>query len=415
MNIFNFGGGDKDSNNDYIRMYIAMDAGQNSLIKIYNQSGKGAIEYRTNSDYIWKLERRKFVSNTLVPLSQSESDKTGYPGSLAWIPGNSISSLSNSTLLEGFNIKSLTPKNQIDSNKFIKSQSIILEDYYDDPWAFDGKIQVINVTAITNDPFIEIRREEITNTALIDIKSSSIEGCIFSIDIKRNFLEGSFLKPGSLLLPERIEPVINESNKKDRTLQEWNSLFSINDNSNADSIFRSGENRDEVFTEELKKYLDENWNDKLKKNLWGDAITNQNIELSTRDPKKLKDHIYYCFYYFGLSEDILNIGKFYFQDNESGVPNASTLIRWHIGLGAKSKHSNQERYIINEESSLPVIGQTKVVRKVSGLPPKTSYVYNFENNSRSSFASATEEPENTLYIQSDEILTTESGDYIRGD
>lgn len=415
MNIFNFGGGDKDSNNDYIRMYIAMDAGQNSLIKIFNQSGKGAIEYKTNSDYIWKLERRKFVSNNLVPLSQSQSDKTGYPGSMAWIPGNSISSLSNSTLLEGFNIQSLTPKNQTDSNKFIKSQSIILEDYYDEPWVFDGKIQVTNLTVITNNPFVEVKREEVANTALIDIKSSSIEGCIFSLDIKRNFLEGSFLKPGSPLLSEKISPILNESNKKDRTLQEWNSLFSINDNSNADSIFRNGENRDEVFAEELKKYLDENWNDKLKKNLWGDLINNQNVELSTRDPKKLKDHIFYCFYYFGLSEDVFNMGKMSFSDNLAVAKNVNTIMRWHIGVGAKSKYSSQNRHIINEESYLPVIGETRVIKKISGLPPKTSYLYNMTNNNRSSLGTATTDPENALYIQSDEILTTESGDYIRGD
>lgn len=127
-----------------------------------------------------------------------------------------------------------------------------------------------------------------------------------------------------------------------------------------------------MFAEELKSYLDDTWHNKLKRNLWGDYIDNENIELSSRDPETLKNHIFYCFYYFGASDDINILSNASFYANEG--------LSWYIGLGGKSLFSDNIRSMKTELSYLPVISKTKKVTKVYGLPPRTTYSYNLQNN-----------------------------------
>jgi hypothetical protein len=53
---------------------------------------------------------------------------------------------------------------------------------------------------------------------------------------------------------------------------------------------------------------------------------------------------------------------------------------WHMSTGGKSIFSENVRDITSEVSYLPVIGETKKISKIYGLPPRTVYAYNLENN-----------------------------------
>lgn len=374
MNIYNFSSGDHDPSNDYVRIHAVMDAGSQSKIKIFNSGSSGVIQYQTSSDYIWKLERVKYISDEIVPLSVSQSSKIGYPDSMSWIPGEYISPLSSNKNIETGKLNSLTKKSDIDNLEYLKSPRLIVEDHYDYEWLPSGLIQVSKVKSSGGDiPFIEIEQNDISLTGSISLTSSSLEGCVFSMDIKKDFISNTANKAGSLILPEKFSAKQNSSQRKEDMLNEWNSIFEINANCNADSIFRDGENRDSAFIKELKAYIDKNWYGKMKRNLWGDYIDNQNINLSSRDPLILKNHIFYCFYYFGVSDDLYNLASYSYGYQDNGMS-------WHIGLGGKSNFSDNVRSIKKELSYLPVIKETKEVSKVYGLPLRSAYVYNLQNN-----------------------------------
>lgn len=374
MNIYNFSSGDHDPSNDYIRIHAAMDAGSQSKIKIFNSGSNGVIQYQTSSDYIWKLERVKYISDETVPLSASQSSKMGYPDSMSWIPGEYISPLSNNKNIETGKLNSLTKKSDTDELEYLKEPRLIVEDYYDYEWLPSGLIQVSKVNSSDgNIPFVEIEQNDISLTGSISLTSSSLEGCVFSMDIKKDFISNTANKAGSLILPEKFSAKRNSSQRKEDMLNEWNSIFEINADCNADSIFRDGENRDSAFIKELKGYIDKNWYGKMKRNLWGDYIDNQNINLSSRDPLILKNHIFYCFYYFGVSDDLYNLASYSYGYQDNGMS-------WHIGLGGSSNFSDNVRSIKKELSYLPVIKETKEVSKVYGLPLRSAYVYNLQNN-----------------------------------
>jgi hypothetical protein len=374
MNFYSISSGDHDPNNDFISMNIAMSADSYSNIKIYNSGTTGVIEYNTDSDYIWKMERVKYVSTGVVQLSSSQSQRIDYPDSLSWVPGNIVCPLSNNENVKVAKLKTFTNKVDLDEFEYLKSGKIILEDYYDEPWSPQGMIQVSNVySSEGNMPFVDVKEVNVSLTGSINLYSSSIAGSIFSIDIKRNFISGDGNQDGSINLPEEFDPVYTNSNRMGDTVEEWNSIFQINQNCNADSKFRNGVNRDEKFIEEIGGYLNKNWYNKLKRNIWGDYINNQNINLSSRDPEILKNHIFYCFYYFGASDDMNELFK-----ANSDLKNIDCS--WHMSTGGKSIFSENVRAITSEVSYLPVIGETKRVSKIFGLPPRTVYAYNLENN-----------------------------------
>lgn len=374
MNIYNMSSGDSDPSNDYISMQVVMDADSYSNIKIYNSGLSGIIEYETNSDYIWSFKRVKYISNQVVPLSQSQNQKIGYPDSIPWIPGDTISPLSNSKEVEVASLKGLTDKSSLSDLNYEKSGKIILEDIYDDMWNPSGVIKVSNVYSTEgNMPFVQVDNSNIEKTGSISLYSSSLAGCIFNIDIKKNFLSGEANQSGSLLLEDEFSEKGYSSVTKGELPVEWNSIFEINKNCNADSIFKNGKNRDEVFMDRLKKYLDLNWYNKLKRNLWGEYIEDESLDLSSRDPEVLKNHIYYCFYYFGASDDFYRLAQ-----RSYGYQYYN--LSWHIGLGGKSLFSNNKRGMREEISYLPVVNKTKKISKVYGLPPRTSYSYNLGDN-----------------------------------
>ena len=370
MNIYNMSSGDSDPNNDFIRMQVAMDANSYSSIRIYNSGGSGVLEYNTNSDYAWKVERVKYISEEIVPLETSQSQKVGYPDSISWVPGNSLCSLSNFSGIDVGKLKPLTKKEELNELEYVKSGYIFIEDYYESGWSPQGVIQVSNVYSNQgNMPFVDIKNSDVASTGIINIYSSSLDGCVFSIDLKRNFISGQANDAGSVLLPEEFKPIYSQSVRFGDTYKEWDSIFDLNEDCNADSIFRNGKNRDEAFSQEMEEYLNKNWYDKLKRNLWGSFINDENVNLSSRDPEVLKNHIFYCFYYFGASDDIYNLSA-------ANKMNA----RWHIDTGGKSLFSENRRIINIQNSYLPVINQTKPVSRVYGLPPRTAYTYNLQNN-----------------------------------
>jgi hypothetical protein len=134
-----------------------------------------------------------------------------------------------------------------------------------------------------------------------------------------------------------------------------------------------------VFYSELEQYINDNWSGRLKDHLWGKYINDETCPLSTRDPSKLKRHILYCYYYFGVSDDIYNLALKAYPDYKAQV-GIQTVMRWHIGLGGKSKYSKNRRFITEEYSYLPAISEYKTVSKVMGLPPRTLYIYSVANN-----------------------------------
>jgi hypothetical protein len=402
MNIYSVSSGDSDPNNDYFRMYAAMDAGSASTIRIYQSGGRGVMAYSTTSDYIWKLERRKYASSEIVELKASEVDKVGYPNSIGWVPGTGVSALSNSPFVSTGRMEVLVPKSALSESNFIKSGIFIPEDHYDTEWSATGVIAVSNVSGgfadysglnmnavnSSNPPFVRLGNTNTATTGVIEVFASQLEGCVFQMDIGRNFLSGAAVKTGMLLLPEEFGPVYTLASDKLSVKNEWNSIFEINAGANADIFFRSGENRDQVFGEAMEKYLNENWYGKLQQHLWGSQIDDTSVNLSSRDPEVLKNTIIYCFNYFGASNDIFAMGRWsYFN----GVVGVGTSLEWHIGLGGKhlrqhggligkSLYSNSYRFLRQETAYLPTIGKYMNVNKVFGLPPRTSYSYNLENN-----------------------------------
>lgn len=416
INIYNISSGDSDPNNDYINIHASMDASETSFVSVYNVDGTGVIQYNTRSDYLWKVERKKYFSESNVNLKSSQSSKLGYPEYFSWAPGNKISVLSNDERIENNEYLPLTQKNDISDADIEKSNILVLSDYYDDPWVPSGAVVVDQVysTKIGGDdfegdpPFVSLTTGESVqpvsgfmdklqpilgisdaekeaikqNTKQIckfQLSSSSLEGSVFSFNIVKNFLGGDYFASGNVNLPPKFGRIKLNQTDNLSTLREWNSIFLINDDCNVDSIFREGENRDTVFYQELEAYVEDNWNGRLKDHLWGNYIDDETCELSTRDPNKLKRHILYCYYYFGVSDDVYNLALKAYPDYKAQV-GAQTVMRWHIGLGGKSKYSKNKRFLTTEFSYLPAISEYKTVSKVMGLPPRTLYIYSVANN-----------------------------------
>ena len=221
--------------------------------------------------------------------------------------------------------------------------------------------------------------DDIATTGTIEIASSSLEGTIFQMDIKRNFSLKNTPEPGSPYLPEKFGITSTAATDKNSTLNEWNSLFAINDDCNADWIFRGGEVRDLVFADEMVNYLNRNWYGKLQDHLWGDIISNTSVPLASRDPGDLKRTILYSLYYLGASDDILNLGRLSYPYPPS-INQYSTSIRWSIGVGAYSFNSAAKRYLVKETVFLPPIGEYRNVNRVLGLGPRASYAASAADN-----------------------------------
>lgn len=404
--------------NDYFSLSVAMDAATNSEINLFSINGFVMLQYTTKSDYVFEFSRHRDFTDEVVTLESSSSGMIGYPDKISWIPGGHVSMLSQEQVVSN-KIPPTQDISLLDDNQYHKGEFLILGDYYNLPSPQVGQWEPQDLRSIEGSnksvPHLEVRTKKdgsygrvyyavkyfmdhfsfpdefaegipsfdqllpATHELMaIEIFSSKLEGSLFQFNIKRNFLEKDLLGQGAFGLQKKPNLIYDRLVDKNTTLTEWNSIFDINGSANADSIFRDGSNRDEVFYQQLEEYINKNWYGKLRRNLWGDAIEDESVELTTRDPKILKDNILYCFYYFGASDDVKNLGLFSYKDYSPG--SGDTVIRWHIGLGAKSRYSNERRSLLSEQAYLPPVKQQKKISKVVGLSPRPSYAYDVEYN-----------------------------------
>ncbi len=412
MNFKNIDISLSNNQNDYLSFSVAMDAATSSEINLFNIGGTGILQYTTKSDYVFELSRHRAFTNEVKQLSATEPDMIGYPDGLAWVPGQHVSMLS-----EEDTVTNKLPITQdvtlLSEDEYHKGEFLILDDYYNISWPTEGDWFPVELTSIEDSnkssPHLEIKTNQqgsigrksyavrylkdkfllsdsYANSLLasaeelmaLEIFSPKLEGSLFKFSLKRNSLEEDLLGAGSIRLGKKPELVYGRLTDKHTTLTEWNSIFDVNGSANADSIFRDGSNRDEVFYQHLEEYINKNWHGKLKRNLWGDAIEDESVELTIRDPKILKDNILYCFYYFGASDDVKNLGLFAYKD--FSVTSLDTVINWHVGLGAKSRYSSEHRSLSTELAYLPAIKKQQQISRVVGLSPRSSYAYDVEYN-----------------------------------
>ena len=401
-----------NNQNDYLSFSIAMDAATNSEINLFNIGGTGILQYTTKSDYIFELSRHRSFTNESKPLSTTELDMVGYPDGLAWVPGEHVSMLSQESTVTN-KLPITQDVTLLSEDEYHKGEFLILDDYYNISWPAEGDWFPVELTSIEDSnkssPHLEIKTnqqgslgrrsyavrylkerfslsETHANVLLLfskelmalEILSPKLEGSLFKFNLKRNYLEEDLLGVGSIRLDEKPGLIYGGLVDKNTTLTEWNSIFDVNGSANADSIFRDGSNRDEVFYQHLEEYINKNWYGKLKRNLWGDAIEDESVELTTRDPKILKDNILYCFYYFGASDDVKNLGLFSYKDFSTTL--LDTVINWHIGLGSKSRYSSEHRALSTELAYLPAVKKQQQISRVVGLSPRSSYAYDVEYN-----------------------------------
>ena len=401
-----------NNQNDYLSFSVAMDAATNSEINLFNIGGTGILQYTTKSDYVFELSRHKAFTNEVKQLSATESDMIGYPDGLAWVPGQHVSMLSQEDTVTN-KLPITQDVTLLSEDEYHKGEFLILEDYYNISWPAEGDWFPVELTSIENSnksgPHLEVKTNQQGSTGrksyavrylkdkfslsdshadslltsaeelmALEIFSPKLNGSLFKFDLKRNFLEEDLLGIGSLRLDEKPELIYGGLVDKHVTLTEWNSIFDVNGSANADSIFRDGSNRDEVFYQHLEEYINKNWYGRLKRNLWGDAIEDESVELTTRDPKILKDNILYCFYYFGASDDVKNLGLFSYKDFSTTL--LDTVINWHIGLGSKSRYSSEHRALSTELAYLPAVKKQQQISRVVGLSPRSSYAYDVEYN-----------------------------------
>lgn len=401
--------------NDYLSLSVAMDAANSSEINLFNFAGVMILQYRTKSDYIFKLTKNRSFTDETRELRPEKSSMVGYPDSISWVPGKHVSMLSQEDVVTNkLNITQDVSLLSID--EYHKGEFIIIADFHEEYFpptteeAWFANLESIHGSN-KDVPHLEIKTKQegslgrkynllkyldkigfleenqplsmlaefrTQELIAIEIFSPKLDGSLFKLDIKKNFLEQDLMDKDSLALSNKPKLTYSKLVDKNTTLNEWNSIFNINGSANADSIFRDGSNMDEVFYQYLEEYINKNWYGKLKRNLWGDAIEDESVELTTRDPEVLKDNILYCFYYFGASDDIKNLGLFSYKDL-SQFP-LDTVISWHIGLGAKSRYSNAHRSLSTELVYLPVVKKELQISRVIGLSPRSSYAYDFEYN-----------------------------------
>jgi hypothetical protein len=392
MNIYDISSGDSDPNYDLFGLQIAMDGDSNSTIRIYNSGGAGVIQYGTQSDYIYSIQRVTPFRGNSRSGALSQVDRVGYPEGFAWIPGRRVSSLSAYSQVGALsivtaksgsgNLPSLITKENLSTNNFLLSGIYVPSHHYDDPWVPSGKIRVDYVDELTSNrpPLITVENSDIETTGKINIQSTNHEGSIVLLAIRPDFTHEAARASGNLNAPLKFGAITSPAATRSATLREWNSLFNINDGCNVNSVFKSGENRDTEFTSELANYLSANWYSKLQEHLWGDYIQDSGCSLFTRDPRILKNVIFYQLSIFGTSNDILELGIKSYPDNNDIIQNSSTLIRWHFGLDGYEMYGNQRRFLYTEDAWIEPLGELKSVSVVGGLPPRQYCSYLIENN-----------------------------------
>ena len=232
-------------------------------------------------------------------------------------------------------------------------------------------------------------------TGVFNIYTSSQKGSIFTMDLIRDFNNGSGagLNPQEMADPfweeiskidnTGVSPIYSASTTKNALKTEWNSIFGLTANANAYSKFKDGTNVDEAFYDIIEKYITINWYGKMEEHLWGSLINRSDVTLNTRNAETLKSLVLYQLYYFGASDDIYNLALRAYPDYRYVDAASHTDFMWHIGVGGVfANGSDVKRSLIKEVGYLDPIQDFVEISQVVGLAPRTSYSYMVQNNSK---------------------------------
>jgi hypothetical protein len=406
MNKYNFNSGSLNPNNDNIRLRVAMDPGSSSSLIVRNIDGTGIINYLTKSDYIYEVSRSSYKLKEEKQVDSLFADNLAYPSGLSFIPGDSICSSSSSEIIEdkyrmpvgshfysgsmGMSIVTGELKED-ESNLYDVSMeglesgnSIIPEDIFKEEWNVSGGIKISSLIS-PNDtlPFIDIENLDTSNggIARFNIFSSELNGCFFEIELENDITstgvpdygyETNIIGDPSEInkKPQEILPFFVGGETEDKLIDEWNSIFKINENCNIEDEFSNGKNRDQCFIDAIRAFLDKNWDGSMRQFLWNDSLSDNAVvsNISTKLPLGLKSSIFYQLYYYGVSDDIKILSEYTQQKNRLGK-----CMEWHIGLGGPSKVSGRRRKLKREYTYLPTSRGYRNIYKVYDMPPRDSF------------------------------------------
>lgn len=387
MRKINFNQGDSNSYNDGLRFSVAMDPDSFSRIIIRNINGSGFLTYLTESDYIYNLERISFFDKNERQVSSNNYDNINYPESLAWIPGSRVSSLSSDTdiptqlRLPGSSFWSgsqlVTGADGSYTDGFRSGNTIVISDVFEGGWSGASVFEITDMhSEDASIPFIDIEQNH-NGTGIFSIYSSSNNGSIFSFEIKPDISSGFNNSVLGSIGERKINPISIGAYDEKTMIREWNSIFKINKNSNADSSFDTGEIRDTVYVEKIKYYINKNWDGLLRDFLWEGSVVEVGLGLSSNEPDILKKVIMYQLTKHGASDDIRKMVDYQEQEERTGAS-----MDWHIGLGAATKSGDNERSIKTEYVFVSPINKSIEISKVYGLPLKDVFAENVKSNNK---------------------------------
>lgn len=406
MNKYTFNSGNLNPNNDNIKFKVAMDPGSSSTLIVRNIDGTGIINYLTESDYLYEVSRSSYKEKEQRSVSLNFSDNISYPSGLTLIPGNSICANASSknveenyrlpigsylysgsigeTVVTGLLEDDESNLTDVSIDGFNFTNSIIPEEMFGDQWNVSGGIKISELTS-SNDslPFIDIENLDTSNQGIarLNIFSSELNGCFFEIELENDITSTGIPDygyetntTGNLSernkKPKEIIPISLGSETESKFIDEWNSLFKINENCNIEDEFSNGKNRDQTFINAMRNFLDKNWDGSMRQFLWGNILNVNEISnnISSKLPLGLKSSIFYQFYYYGASDDIKILSEYIEQKSRLGK-----CMEWHFKLGGSSKVSGKTRKLKQEYTYLPTTRAYANIYKVYDMPPRDSF------------------------------------------
>ena len=392
MKKINFNSGDFNTYNDGLSLGVVMDPDSVSTLVLRTINGSGFVTYLTESDYIHTVKRISFFNEYERNLNLDKSDLIGYPDQFSWIPGQRSSSLSSSKKINdelrlpggsywsgGYVITGTGDYDarDIGMSGIVEGNTIVLSDMFSGDWSGSYKMELIDLESKdSNIPFIDIEQNS-EGVCIFRMYPSSEGGSIFSLKIKPDITTDLSKNISNALEVRKVNPIYIGEYSERNLIKEWNSIFKINENSNADSVFNTGEVRDEVYAKEVNDFINKNWDGMLRDFLWKDSIENIGGSLSTDQPIKLKKVIIHQLSKHGASDDIKIMSEYQQQQDRLGA-----TMRWHIGLGGSTKLGNNKRYLDREYSFVSALNKSIEFSRIYGLPLKDIVSENVRSDKR---------------------------------
>ncbi|MBT7437773.1 MAG: hypothetical protein HN786_04035 [Cellvibrionales bacterium] len=392
MKKINFNSGDFNTYNDGLSLGIVMDPDSASTLVLRTINGSGFITYLTESDYVHTVKRISFFNNEERDLNLEKSNLLGYPSKFSWVPGQRSSSLSSSKQINnelklpggsywsgGYLITGTGDFNpeDIGMSGIVEGNTIVLSDMFSGGWSGASIMELLELEAgESNIPFIDVQ-ENAEGVCIFDMYSSSEKGCIFSLQIKPDITTELSQDISGVPETRRTYPIYTGEYSERNLIKEWNSIFRINDDSNADSTFDTEEIRDEVYVKEIQNFVNRNWDGMLRDFLWKDSVQNIGQSLSTDEPIKLKKVISYQLSRHGASDDIKIMSEYQQQQGRLGQS-----MRWHIGLGGTTKLGANKRYLGREYSFVTALNKSIEFSRIYDLPLRGIVSENVKSDKR---------------------------------